>query len=150
MIIKSSKDMVDLGKFVGSYLKMGDCLLLRGDLASGKTTFTKGIGEALGVKGIINSPTFTIQKIYEGDIILNHIDAYRLKDSDYDLGLDENFDESVTVIEWPEFYPNLPNEYLGILFKYIDDENRQVDFFPKGKRYEEIMYDLVADLIGEF
>ena len=98
MKIKSSEEMIDLGKMVGSYLKMGDCLLLRGDLASGKTTFTKGIALGLGIKDVINSPTFTIQKIYESDIILNHIDAYRLKDSEYDLGLDEIMDESVTII----------------------------------------------------
>lgn len=148
MKIYSHDEMVDLGKLIGIYLKMGDCLLLRGDLASGKTTFTKGIGEALHVKQIINSPTFNILKIYEdGDIPLYHIDAYRLDNSDYDLGFDENSDEVITVIEWPEYYQYLPKEYLGILFKYIDDNTREVLFFPVGERYKELMNDILPDLM---
>ena len=90
-----------LGYRLGKLLKPDSIICLNGDLAAGKTTFTKGIGKALGVKRVINSPTFTLLKIYEGDLTLYHIDAYRLAENDADLGFDEYFDlGGVTVIEW--------------------------------------------------
>lgn len=115
------------------------CIVLKGDLAGGKTTFTKGIGKALNIKEVINSPTFTILKIYEGDLKLFHIDAYRLEGNEYDLGLDEYLDEGVMVVEWPEYYKDyLPKEYLEISFKYIDDETREITFNPVGEKYKEL------------
>ena len=115
------------------------CLCLKGDLAGGKTTFTKGIGKALNVKGVVNSPTFTILKIYEGDLKLFHVDAYRLDGNQYDLGLDEYLDEGVMVVEWPEYYSDyLPDEYLEITFRYIDDDTREINFRPVGEKYEKL------------
>ena len=93
MLSRSEEETIELGYELGRKLEKGMCLALKGDLAGGKTTFTKGIGKALNVKGIINSPTFTILKIYEGDLKLFHIDAYRLEGNEYDLGLDEYLDE---------------------------------------------------------
>lgn len=65
------------------------CILLKGDLGAGKTTFTKALGKALGVKKVINSPTFTILKSYKmkDQRMLYHIDAYRLEGITQDLGL---------------------------------------------------------------
>ncbi len=140
MLSKSEEETIDLGYKLGKKLKKGMCISLVGDLAGGKTTFTKGIGKALNVKGIINSPTFTILKIYKGDLTLYHIDAYRLDGTDYDLGFDEYLDEGVTVVEWPEFYKDyLPNEYLEINFKYIDDNTREITFNPIGEKYKELI-----------
>ena len=140
MLSKSEEETIDLGYKLGKKLKKGMCISLVGDLAGGKTTFTKGIGKALNVKGIINSPTFTILKIYKGDLTLYHIDAYRLDGADYDLGFDEYLDEGVTVVEWPEFYKDyLPNEYLEINFKYIDDNTREITFNPIGEKYKELI-----------
>ena len=143
MISNSYKETINLGKKIGLKLQKGMVLTLKGDLAGGKTTFTKGIGEALNIKDVINSPTFTILKIYEGDKNLYHIDAYRLNNNSYDLGLEQYEDEGIMVIEWPEYYENfLPNEYLEINFKYIDDESREITFNPKGLKYEKIVGDL--------
>ena len=131
---------IDLGKRLGSLLKKGMVITLQGDLAGGKTTFTKGIGLGLGIKQVINSPTFNILKIYEGRMKLFHIDAYRLKDSDYDLGLYEDLDEGVMVIEWPEYYCEyLPDEYLAISFHYLDDDHREISFVAHGKDYEGVI-----------
>lgn len=139
MLSRSEKETIELGKKIGSKLKKGMCVVLKGDLAGGKTTFTKGIGQALNIKEIINSPTFTILKIYEGDLKLFHIDAYRLEGSDYDLGLDEYLDEGIMVVEWPEYYIDyLPNEYLEIEFKYIDDDTREITFNAIGDKYKDI------------
>ncbi len=140
MLSKSEKETIDLGYKIGKKLQKGMCITLVGDLAGGKTTFTKGIGKALNIKEVINSPTFTILKIYSGDIKLFHIDAYRLEGCEYDLGLDEYLDEGVMIVEWPVYYKDyLPKEYLEISFKYIDDNTREIIFNPIGDKYKELI-----------
>ena len=140
MYIQNTEQMIALGEQIGHYLHNGMTILLQGDLASGKTTFTKGIGKALHILQPINSPTFNILKIYKGDLTLYHIDAYRLEGNDYDLGFEEFRNDGVTVIEWPEYYGSyLPKEYLRISFIYIDDDTREVHFTPVGEAYEEIV-----------
>ena len=139
MISKSNEETIELGYRLGLLLPVGSTVILKGDLAGGKTTFTKGIGKALSIKQVINSPTFTILKIYEGDKILYHIDAYRLENNDYDLGLDQ-YDEGVMVIEWPEYYEKyLPEQYLEVDFDYIDENTREITFIPHGEEYEKIV-----------
>lgn len=142
-ISNSYVDTISLANKLGLLLKKGDVLCLKGDLAGGKTTFTKGIGQALNIKEVINSPTFNILKIYEGDLTLYHIDAYRLNNSDYDLGFDEFLDEGIIVVEWPEYFKNyLPKEFLEINFVYLDENSRNLVFNPVGKRYEELLKEL--------
>lgn len=140
MISRSYEETIALGERLGSLLELGAFIALKGDLAGGKTTFTKGIGKALNVKGIVNSPTFTILKIYEGDKTLYHIDAYRLENNEYDLGIDEYEDEGIMVVEWPEYYEKyLPKEYLEVIFEYIDDNTRNIEFIAHGEKYERII-----------
>lgn len=142
MISKSQEETINLGEKLGKLLSKGDTICLKGDLAGGKTTFTKGIGKALNIKQVINSPTFTILKIYNGDLPLYHIDAYRLENSHYDLGMDE-LDDGVMVVEWPEYYKDyLPQEYLEINFTYIDDNTREIVFNAYGDRYESIVKEI--------
>ena len=142
MISKSQEETINLGEKLGRLLSKGDTICLKGDLAGGKTTFTKGIGKALNIKQVINSPTFTILKIYNGDLPLYHIDAYRLENSHYDLGMDE-LDDGVMVVEWPEYYKDyLPQEYLEINFTYIDDNTREIVFNGCGDRYESIVKEI--------
>ena len=119
MITRNENETIELGYKLGSLLEKGDFVALKGDLAGGKTTFTKGIGKALNVTDVVNSPTFTILKVHKGDIMLFHIDAYRLEGNEYDLGLDELKDDGVMVVEWPEYYDlYLPDEYIEVYFKY--------------------------------
>ena len=142
MISKSYTETINLGEKIGKLLTKDMVIILNGDLASGKTTLTKGIGKGLGVKDTINSPTFTILKIYNGRLPLYHIDAYRLEESNYDLGFDE-FDDGVIVVEWPEFYKEyLPKEYLEISLKYIDENSRDISFKAVGSKYQKIVEDL--------
>lgn len=139
MITNSVEQTIALGKKLGKMLPKGSTVILKGELACGKTTLTKGIGEALNVKQIINSPTFTILKIYEGTMPLYHIDAYRLENNNYDLGISEFEDDGISVIEWPEYYENyLPSEYLEIDFVYINDSSRDISFIGHGNKYEMI------------
>lgn len=95
----------ELGVLLGGVLRAGDLVLLTGDLAAGKTTLTQGIGEGLGVRGPITSPTFVIARVHPSlgtgpDLV--HVDAYRLgglAELD-DLDLDADLEDVVTVVEW--------------------------------------------------
>ena len=96
-----------LGADLGALLRRGDVVVLTGELGAGKTTLTQGIGEGLGVRGGITSPTFVIARVHpstRGGPALVHVDAYRLGSLDEvdDLDLDASLDASVTVVEWGE------------------------------------------------
>lgn len=133
-------ETIELGERFGKLLSKGTFVALKGDLAGGKTTFTKGIGKALNIKQVINSPTFTILKIYNGDLTLYHIDAYRLENNEYDLGISEYEDEGITIVEWPEYYQSyLPKDYIEVDFKYIDDNTREINFINHGDKYIDIV-----------
>ena len=92
-----------LGADLAQVLRPGDVLVLDGPLGAGKTTFTQGIGSALGVRGAVTSPTFVITRNHPGPgPALVHVDAYRLGGSVEveDLDLDADLDRAITVIEW--------------------------------------------------
>ncbi|WP_066191354.1 tRNA (adenosine(37)-N6)-threonylcarbamoyltransferase complex ATPase subunit type 1 TsaE [Gracilibacillus timonensis] len=127
-------------------LTPGDVLTLEGDLGAGKTTFTKGLGAGLGVKRVINSPTFTIVKEYMGDVPFYHMDAYRLEDSDEDIGFAEYFQQhGITVIEWAHFIADyLPADRLNIEITRIDDNRRQIKFQPTNAHFEKVCKELKA------
>src|SRR5690625_5192903 len=87
----TATETIALAQKLAIYLKPGDVITLAGDLGAGKTTFAKGIANCLGVKRTVSSPTFTIVKEYEGEIPFYHMDAYRLENSDEDIGFSEYF-----------------------------------------------------------
>lgn len=133
---KSQEETILLGEKLGSLIKNPPFLiLLEGDLGAGKTTFTKGIGLSLGIKRIINSPTFTLLKIY--DDTLYHMDLYRLNNGLTDFDLEEYIDSKICVIEWPN-YDLLPNEYLLIKIT-IENDLRKIEFRPIGDKYKKIL-----------
>ena len=114
--LKNEAEMIAFGKRIGETIFPHSIITLTGDLGAGKTTFTKGIGQGLEIKKIINSPTFTIVKVYSGRMTLYHFDAYRLEGADDDLGFEEMFeDDGLCVIEWPQFIEDIiPEERLEI------------------------------------
>lgn len=145
MITRSAEETIALGERFGKLLPKGTTIVLKGDLAGGKTTFTKGIGKALNISEVINSPTFTILKIYNGNLPLYHIDAYRLENNEYDLGMEEYEEDGIMVIEWPEFYQNyLPDDYIEIDFTYIDDYSRKITFINHGNKYNDIVKEFLC------
>lgn len=143
----NEKSMIDFGEKLVSYLKPNTVITLTGDLGAGKTTFTKGIGRGLGVKKVINSPTFTIVKVYRGKLPLYHFDAYRLEDNDNELGFEEMFESGgISVIEWPQFIEDiLPEERLDIEILKNEDNSRSFVFYPKGKMFEDIVKEIEND-----
>ena len=122
-----------------------DTITLEGDLGAGKTTFTQAFAKGLGITRTVNSPTFTIMKQYSGRISLNHLDVYRLEDSDEDLGWEEIFFFfSVTVVEWAHLIErDLPNERLAIEIRRVDENERVITLIPYGKRYELLCEELL-------
>jgi len=99
-----------LGAALAELLRAGDLLVLTGELGAGKTTFTQGLGEGLGVREGIISPTFVLVRIHPnlpdgprpGGPDLVHVDAYRLGSASEidDIDLENTLDSSVTVVEW--------------------------------------------------
>src|SRR5690554_3657711 len=100
-IVNSLDETNHFAQQLAELLKEQDTITLEGDLGAGKTTFTQALAKGLGITKTVNSPTFTIMKQYEGRLLLNHLDVYRLENSDEDLGWDEIFyGDAVTVVEW--------------------------------------------------
>ena len=103
----SAEETLDLGKRIGEKLQAGDCVLLFGELGSGKTTFTQGLALGLGLpeNEYVRSPTFTLINEYQGRLPIFHLDLYRL-DSQGEmeqLGLEEVFSGTgVSIVEWAE------------------------------------------------
>jgi tRNA threonylcarbamoyladenosine biosynthesis protein TsaE len=103
--IPTREAMHELGRRLAGALRAGDLVVLTGELGSGKTALTQGIGEGLGVRGPVTSPTFVIARVHPSEVggpPLVHVDAFRLgslAEVD-DLDLDASLDEAVTVVEW--------------------------------------------------
>jgi tRNA threonylcarbamoyladenosine biosynthesis protein TsaE len=111
VLTRSAAETQAAGADLAARLQGGDVLLLRGDLGAGKTTFTQGIARGLGVRGAVQSPTFTLIAEYDAPRLgrsgqLVHIDLYRLGGAAQldSIGLDEYLDrdDCVVVIEWPD------------------------------------------------
>ena len=147
-ISSSTAETIALGKKCGELLAAGDVLVLTGDLGAGKTQFTKGIARGMGITADVTSPTFTIEMVYEGGVmLLYHFDLYRLNDSSQldDIGLfDAMESDGPTVIEWGEqFADDIGDERVDVFISRLDggvDCQRQLS---KGG------HDAIADLSAD-
>ena len=105
VVLATVEDTRALGRRLGTLLRAGDLVVLTGGLGAGKTTLTQGLGDGLGVRGPVTSPTFVIARVHPSlgtGPPLVHVDAYRLSGTLEldDLDLDASVDDSVTVVEW--------------------------------------------------
>jgi tRNA threonylcarbamoyladenosine biosynthesis protein TsaE len=101
--IATPDQMAELGAAIAAQLTAGDVVALNGELGAGKTTLTRGIGEALGIRGTVTSPTFVLARTHPrlvGGAPLVHVDAYRLSDAAELDDLDIDFEASIVVVEW--------------------------------------------------
>lgn len=111
-----------LGRRLGLDAKPGQVYTLIGDLGVGKTVFTQGVAEGLGVTGPVNSPTFTILQVYEeGRMPFYHFDVYRIADVEEmdEIGYEDYFyGEGVCLVEWADLIREiLPEQYTEILIE---------------------------------
>ena len=121
-------------------------ICLDGELGSGKTVFTKGFANALGIEESITSPTFNIIKEnLDGEMPLFHMDVYRLDGNTEGVGIEEYFDKKgVVIIEWAKTIKDiLPEERLEIKFKIVDENKRVMIIKPYGQKYEELCEDVL-------
>lgn len=147
--------MAALGARVAAQLRAGDVVLLTGELGAGKTTLTRGLGEALGVRGTVTSPTFVLARTHPRPAgpPLVHVDAYRLRDAAELDDLDLDFTGSIVVVEWGAgLLEHLVDEWLAVTIERptgaggnaddaIDDapvEPRQVTITGVGERWADL------------
>ena len=115
----SEQETFEIGKMLGEKAEMGMIFALEGDLGVGKTAFSKGFAEGLGITEVVNSPTFTIVQIYdEGRIPFYHFDVYRIGDVEEmdEIGYEDYiYGEGVSLIEWANLLEEiLPEHYTEI------------------------------------
>ena len=131
------------GNRLGKLLRAGDVVLLSGELGTGKTRLTQGIGLGLGCPGPITSPTFVLVNEHRGREVLFHADLYRIASpSEHGtLGLWDEAECGVLVVEWPEqVESDLPKDGLIIvLTPGLDIDNRTLRLCPRGPRGREIL-----------
>ena len=145
IVTKSADETINVGMQIGQLAQPGMVILLDGDLGAGKTTFTKGVARALGIKRYVKSPTFTLIREYpEGRIPLYHMDVYRLEDGGADdLGLEEYFDgDGLSIVEWSQYVAHLlPDDYLVIHFDKDahNDNQRLLRSKAHGTRYQQLI-----------
>ncbi|MBP5717795.1 MAG: tRNA (adenosine(37)-N6)-threonylcarbamoyltransferase complex ATPase subunit type 1 TsaE [Abditibacteriota bacterium] len=129
---RSAEETIALGEKLGKLLTGGVVLTLFGDLAAGKTTFTRGLAAGLGITDGISSPTFTLIHEHEGRLRLCHADLYRLScPEEIDtIGLEEYInDDCVTVTEWSErFEDELPENRIDIEITRTGENERKFVF----------------------
>ena len=138
---RDERETIEIAQNIESEKFENMVICLEGDLGSGKTIFTKGFAQALGIEENITSPTFNIIKEYpNGELPLYHMDVYRLDGNTDGVDIEDYFTKGgVVVIEWAETIKNiLPEERLDIKFKVLDENRRLLIFEPHGEKYEEL------------
>jgi len=137
----SERDTAEFAEAMARLAFPGAVVALDGDLGAGKTRFAQAFAAALGVKDVVNSPTYTIIKEYEGtELPFYHMDVYRLSLEEADeLGLDEYFDgDGVTLVEWASLIePILPPERVHLSITATGADTRTIVCRPVGQAYEE-------------
>lgn len=101
-VTRSPAETEAFGERVGKRLRIGDLVLLTGELGAGKTTFVRGVARGAGSQAPVASPTFQLVRMYPGRLQLAHVDLYRIESPSElaDLGLDELLDQGAVVVEW--------------------------------------------------
>lgn len=135
----SEADTVRLAERLAAWAKPGTIIALDGDLGAGKTRFSQAFAKAIGVEGVVNSPTFTIIKEYAGESYpFYHMDVYRLSPEEADeLGLDDYFyGGGATIVEWASLIKELlPADRLELYLEHAGGESRRIALTGYGEPY---------------
>lgn len=133
MLIKSDAEMRAFGTKIGQSLRGGEIFELIGDVGAGKTTFVKGLAVGLEIDDDVQSPSFTINRRYDGrdGLTLSHYDFYRLNDAgimSMEISESLNDPKIITVVEWGESVQDvLPADRIIVRIDYLPDEGRDVE-----------------------
>ena len=133
MKISSIEELEKIANNIIKILSLGDTIFLYGEIGVGKTTFARLLinnfeNEKKLKKSEILSPTFNIVFEYEiKEFTIKHFDLYRLKNSNdiKNIGLSENLEQSITLIEWPELIINKPENRFDLFFEYAEEYNKR-------------------------
>jgi len=143
--VHSEAEMKQLGERIGTLLQGGEIIELVGDVGAGKTTLTKGIAKGLGVDEDVQSPSFTISRVYDArdELVLSHYDFYRLHDAG--IMADELHEtlhdpKSITIIEWAEIVGGvLPDDNLRVQITSPSETDRRIELGAGGDKSRELM-----------
>jgi tRNA threonylcarbamoyladenosine biosynthesis protein TsaE len=129
-ISRSETETLSIAAEFAATLRPGDVVALTGNLGAGKTVFTRGVANALGVSGEVTSPTFTLIHEYRGELPLYHMDLYRLNTEReiLDIGVEDYFySDGVCLVEWAEkLGVILPPEAIRITILHLDNRSREI------------------------
>ena len=133
VVTESEAQTEQVGQRIAQMLEPGTVISLCGTLGAGKTRLVKGIATGLHADAdLVVSPTFSIINHYLGDMRINHLDVYRVADTDEfdELGGDELFEsDAITLVEWGDRFPeSLPENYLQIEIEVLTDTRRRLVF----------------------
>ncbi|MBI1823424.1 MAG: tRNA (adenosine(37)-N6)-threonylcarbamoyltransferase complex ATPase subunit type 1 TsaE [Nitrospirae bacterium] len=146
-ITRSEEETLSAGNQLGARLQGGEVITLSGPLGAGKTTFAKGVGQALSISPLVmTSPTFILRAEHEGRFPLAHIDLYRVDrlEEMNRLGLfDQENPLTILLIEWPEKAQEiLPRERLEIKISPKGTEHRKFSLNGRGQDYSYLIFEL--------
>lgn len=132
-----------LAAYLAAVARAGDRIALVGPLGAGKTQFAKGFATGLGVREVVNSPSFTLMAEYAGRLPLFHQDLYRLAGADEIVAgglLDERQHEGVTLSEWAERLPaEMDPDRLTVRIEIAGEQERRITLLPAGPDHERYL-----------
>ena len=136
MLLKNRYETISFGKDFVKNLKPKSIIILNGPIGAGKTSFVQGVGEGLGIKESITSPTFALSHHYQsGTMYLIHMDLYRIESalSARELFLEEEeeleINNGILIVEWPELIEPILEEYWKIEISYTSNDWREFNIY---------------------
>ncbi|MDR1414245.1 MAG: tRNA (adenosine(37)-N6)-threonylcarbamoyltransferase complex ATPase subunit type 1 TsaE [Odoribacteraceae bacterium] len=129
LLSNSQQETEQIAALVAPLIRLGETIILDGDLGTGKTHFVKGFAAALGSVDEVTSPTFSIANFYRAnDCDILHVDLYRIETAEEfdDLGLDDYIPNMITLVEWGKKFADHLENFLTITFTREDDEHRRI------------------------
>ena len=143
IISNSIKDTKNLGICIGNIIKDGDSILLSGDLGAGKTELVRYIVEGSGNDSFVRSPTFVLINNYSGEKNITHCDFYRidLGAEVEEIGIEEYYENSTVIIEWPEkIINNLPSDSVIVKILFTENEDqRKIMLYSTGSKSKKFI-----------
>jgi tRNA threonylcarbamoyladenosine biosynthesis protein TsaE len=142
-----SRQTEALGAELAAALSVGDIVLVRGDVGTGKTTFVRGAARALGVADPVTSPTFSIGHRYRGaDVTVSHLDLYRLaplQEEEPELLEDYLGSGTIAFVEWPDqTSPELRNARVLVTLAHLGGERRRIEVCERERQIGEVSLEI--------